>query len=629
MAEPSPRRISRRDVLRGLLLGSAGLVGVAACGVPSSGKPHIDGDGPAAGLQVGSNANAVVADPAGITDPQLFVRTFLTALAGPSDDQSRAAAIAFAKKFLTPEAQNAWQADPKQLTIVRATVGAPAYGEDTKIIVDLQQVGQLTAGGWVNPTPLAATKAEFHLVQQGPSGWLISSLPQTLTNNLLLSSDGLSTLYQPHLVYYWDAAPTSGGGGVPDGLVPDLRYLPLVGLKAEQQPTQIVNWLISGPSEWLAPAVTALPANTSLVLPNVGKSENSWVVDFANLPDNVDPARVASQLQWSLRPNFTEPVTVQIASQDKSIDPNNYMNANLADSPARAAAADPTRYFVVGGQVREAQSPYPVPPVFAKVNDTGLVSAAISRDLRCGAVVVKAGKGGKHQLRIGRRVNDAAQDADLTVVEVPGGASISRPVWLNLSTPRLLCASDNQLFSVVLGAQRAVQVPVAIDGGSSLPVTAFSVSPDGRRIALISGGRAAVAPLTFTADTVIVGTPYFIDSGGLTDLTAVAWSRVHCLTLAGKVPDAFGLVEVNLDGAISTTTYSRRFTSPVTQLVCSPPLPSSFKGLGGPGPIMVESQGSAWDNGGPMSYTPPPSDQPSGTTPQPSNATPIAPFYAD
>ncbi len=619
--------LSRRSVLRGLLLGGAGAATLAACGVPSAGKPHVDGDGPS-GYEGSRNDNMKPPSPVGITDAQDFVRTFLTALAAPSDEQSRSAAIANARTFLTAAAQDEWQAGPTQLTIVRVvSIGKPAFASaGVTVTVDMVPVGQLTAGGWVSPAPGNPTTAQFQLVHNdiGSAGisWRIDApLPPALANSLLLSSEGLSApRYYPQLVYYWDAGNA--------GLVPDLRYLPSVGLKLEQQPTQIVNWLIKGPSEWLEPAVTPLPAGTSLKLPNVAmdKTSNSWVVDFANL-QNVDPARVAGQLQWSLRPRL---VHLQIAEQDKPADPSRFLDANLADGPA-LPGVNPVPYFIVAGQVRQGTFPYDIPPLFAKVNDPSLVSAGASRDLRLGAVV-KSQKGNRFRLQVGQLpAGDSGQGADFADVALETtGATMSRPVWLNLASPRLLVAADGALFSVSPGGQWA---KVPIDGGFSFQVSAFAVAPDGRRIALVSDRRPAVAALTFTTDTVVVGTPRFIDAGGLTELTAVAWSRVHCLALAGRPgPDSYGLVEVTLDGAVAASLSTGLFDRRVTQLAACPPLPSRTMGL--PGPIVVQTESTALQvqggNAEQMTYQPAtPATPAPGTTPGPGQATAHHPFYLD
>lgn len=635
MAEGPDRVLARRTLLRGLLLGAAGvagLSGVAACGIPGSGKPHIDGDGPTSAGQNDGSADHEPPSPGSTSDPHDFVRTFLTAIAGPADEASREAAVENVRSFLTPAAQKQLQVDSKQVTVVRVVaISKPAFSTSTtKVTVDLVPVGQLTSGGSVSPVLGSQARAEFNLVRNDsdPSAnttWHIDApLPAPFATSLVLSSEGLAALYQPQLIYFWDAP--NGAG-----LVPDLRYLPSVGLKHEAQPTQIVNWLVGGPSTWLLNAVSPLPGSTVLQPGNVVKDPKTgiWVVDFATLQD-VDLAHVAAQLRWSLEPRFTTPIRLRIAGQDRAVDFDKYEDSNLANTPSRAA--DPVGYFVVNGQVRRSDAPNDIPPVFAGINDTSVVGASLSRDRRLGALV-HSQKNSAYALSIGQLAGDSG--ADFRTVNLGAGkiTSLSRPVWLPAPAPgpRLLVAANNALYTVNVAGEAT---PVPVESGYERPVSAFAVSPDGRRIALISEAKVMVAPLTYTQESAAVGRPYEIDAGGLQEPSALAWSRVHCLLVGGRLPgeDKYSLVEVSLDGAIASTPVG--FGSRITQVASYPPIPRA--GLQQPGPIMVQTLNSgSWqvfrDNPLPLRYEPAKvNPSPSGGGAQPPNQNvPSYPFYQD
>ncbi len=632
MAEPRDNPLmGRRTLLRGLLLGG-GLAGLAACGVPGHSSPHIVGAGPSPGGPDASRIRDSPTKPDNIRDPQDFVKAFLTAVASPPDDLPRGQAIDNARSFMTVAARAKWQPDAKQINVVRlVNVSSPAVtSTGQSVTVEMVTVGQLGANGFVAPPAQFAgsTQATFALVRNAdPTSdiiWLLDGpLPAPLANNLLLSADGLSSLYGAHLVYFWDLTGTAG-------LVPDLRYLPYVNLAEGLQPTTIVNWLINGPSDWLAPGVTALPS-IRLVLPNVARDpadNTAWLVNFVSL-QGADPAHVAAQVRVSLLPNVLEPVEVKVGSQDKLVDGTDLMKLNLADKTFRPA--DPVGYFVVNGQVREIVPPYNIPPVFSKVTEPGMASASMSRDLKLGAFVRQAN--GRCTLSIGRLKDDGAEvTGTFQDTQLSTSGAMSRPVWLASSPARVLVAANNALYSVDLSGQ-ATQV--AINGSVDMSVSAFSVAPDARRIALISGGRVAVASLTFTAETVAVGPPSVIDSGGLTELTAVAWSRVHWLALAGRSVDGRqGLLEVSVDGALSQAISSPAFGSKVTQLASYPPLPS--RGLTLPGPIMVQTLNSgarqvSQNNADLLVYNPPiPSPSPSaGANPPANHDIPLSPFFLD
>src|SRR5207302_7768165 len=124
------------------------------------------------------------------------------------------------------------------------------------------------------------------------------------------------------------------------------------------------------------------------------------------------------------------------------------------------------------------------------------------------------------------------------------GGDWSRPAWLPL-TKRLLVAVDGGL------------VAVSGSGAASAPlltgVSAFAISPDGYRLAVVRRGALEVYPLRDDGDQPTLGTtsPRVLDAG-LADLTAVAWSRLDRLVVAGRSGAQYRLAEVTVDGAIST-----------------------------------------------------------------------------
>ncbi len=633
MAEPTdrdPLRLGRRNVLRGLLLGGVGLTAVTACGVPSGTKPHVVGRGPSSG----PSGNQVAKDPPsplGIVAPKQFVEAFLTASAGKQDTDSLPAVLDNVRRFLTPAAAAAWQPGPS-ITVIRViNIGTPAQaGSASTITLDYVPVGQLTASGSVAPGPSGAQSVQLTLVPNdvnpgsGPS-WHIDTLPTPLASSLVLSSDGLENYYQAHLIYFWD------NGKEPNNfLVPDLRYVPLVGLQQEAQPTEIVNGLLAGPADLLGSGLTPLPSGAALQPRNVVKADGAWVVDFTAL-QGAEPVKIAAQVQLSLQPQFTEPIQLKIAGQPKPVDTTPLRSRNLADDASRTRGSE--GYFIVDGRVRETAFPHPVPPVFAPINDPTLHSASLSRDLQFGAVV-RADNQGRYRLSVGRRGSDGGEPSYVDVTGLPNGP-MCRPVWLPGTQARLLIVASNALYSVNLAGQVS-PITVDIDANPN-QVSAFAVGPDGRRIALISGGQVYLSVLSSPADNPTLGSPRRIDSGGFTELTAVAWSRVNRLALAGKPRGEakYGLTEVSVDGAVKGELYSLLFNSRVTQLVGNPPTTGSA--LTEPGPVMVQTLTSGSSrvvglSASPLKYTPAAtaSPNPTGTASAPTSpSAPINPFYVD
>jgi hypothetical protein len=132
---------------------------------------------------------------------------------------------------------------------------------------------------------------------------------------------------------------------------------------------------------------------------------------------------------------------------------------------------------------------------------------------------------------------------------------MSRPVWINRPSVQALVVADGRLYSApppVPGSTaevEAVNLPLPAD--LPRPVTALSVSPDGRRIAFIAGGQVVIAPLKLDNPiTVGEASPSTIR----TDLAvqkAVAWSAETKLLVGGTpVKDTKNaLFEITINGA--------------------------------------------------------------------------------
>src|SRR2546423_2627141 len=116
-------------------------------------------------------------------------------------------------------------------------------------------------------------------------------------DGMLLSTEGLTKLYEVHPIYFW--------ASVNRKLVPDLRYLPR-SLDQAKRPTEVVNWLLAGPSKWLQPAVVPMPGTIELKgsVTSIGqRADSPLVVNLtAKAASELDylPA-LMTQVRWSLR----------------------------------------------------------------------------------------------------------------------------------------------------------------------------------------------------------------------------------------------------------------------------------------------------------------------------------------
>ncbi|WP_203915722.1 LpqB family beta-propeller domain-containing protein [Rugosimonospora africana] len=565
--------VDRRQVLRVIALGGAALAVPAACGLPSGGRPIVDGPAPTAGPGgSGSDLKAPVAEDA--TDPGALVKNFLGAVAGKLDVETDfGKANARAKAFLTAKAQRTWPS-ASQVTVVRVVDGptsSAGLAGETFVDVTLQPVGQLSSG-FVDPSsipmppPTVGLRFTVVLNEQAPGSYLIDEIAPRTANafpltGMLLDSGGLDgQWYQPQLVYFWST------DNARKGLVPDLRYVPMVGLTRESQRTEIVNWILGGPSNLLGNAVANnLYAGISLLGPSlVAPDSNGLLINLSAAPQGLTSQQVMDQLRWSLRPTFYEgPVRLQENSQNVKADGSSdmYLKSNLADEPYRKG--DETAYCVVGGVVREVTDPDQLPQALTNVNrdNRNVRYAALSGDHPYAALV----KTDNH-LYVGGVYRDNTEP--VFVRSELEGTAWTRPVFLPADDPVVMVAVDGRLYRVDLQGKKT-EVSVI-----ESPVTAFSVAPDGHRIAVIAGGSAWVCALRVDGQDISAGPPRYIASG-LSGLTGIAWSRLDRVLIAGRGTTAnYQLAQATIDGAVAET-WPVAFSYKITQVVALPRLPST------------------------------------------------------
>lgn len=620
----------RRQVLRALLLAGAGIALPAACGVPSGGRPVVDGNGPAydpgGGQQQGEPPN-----PANASTPTALVELFLAAVSGPLEtSEQQAAATQRARSFLTREAARSWQpVNSSKVTVVRVgNLTNATGGRDVTVYCTLQPIGLFDGPtGEVVQSPdldTAPVPAQFTVVpNDAQSGFLISEIrADPVQSGLVLSTAALDEQYfTPQLIYFWDINHRA--------LVPDLRYVPRAGVPQSQQRADIIRWLIGDPSDLIAPVTSAniIPDGTSLPLPNVVTESDRLVVNLTGVFQAADLGKVMSELRWSLNPLYpldSGRIELQIASRPQQVDGT--AEPYLADNPADAGFRDPDPrpYCVVSGQVYPVESGYAVPPVLANIGRP-VAQAAVSRDRQQAALVCAAGKN-ESRLWLGlANKTDGASYLDAGLV----GTQWSRPAFLP-SGRRVLVAVDGRLYVVAAA-------------GSFTPlldnVVAFAVAPDGYRFALIGQGNGArgtvgawVGVLREVAGRLTVTGLRALDPG-LTGLRAVAWTRLDRVLIAGGTAGEYRLAEVTIDNAIQTAWTGRPFRLPISSVVAYPKLPSQPTGSG---PVMVQTDNGAFRvftsaDPAPLEFaatsgSPRPSTSPSGA---PAAQTPTAPFFVD
>jgi hypothetical protein len=346
------------------------------------------------------------------------------------------------------------------------------------------------------------------------------------------------------------------------------------------------------------------------------------VVNLTGAFQGADLGKVMSELRWSLQPAYplsSGPVVLEVASRPLQVDGSS--TPYLPDNPADAETRDlePQPFCVVGGRVTAVESGYAVPPVLTDSTRT-IVQAALSRDrLQCAFLSTD------RRLWLGQ-----ATKAGGVLYSDSGlfwNKTWSRPAFLP-SGKRVLVVIDGALWTAGVGGSLKVY-----DG-----VTAFAVSPDGYRIALVYGGVVAVAALRDSgASLTVVGREKHSLDPGLKDPSGVAWTRLDRVLVSGTLVDGggYGLAEVSIDNAIQTN-WTSTFRNRISSVVAYPRLPSQ---LPGSGPALVQTTDNTGKNEAFRVFAtsqPRPLDAQQSPSPSPSSSgapvlppAPTAPFFVD
>lgn len=229
---PAAARTTVVALLVGLLLALTGCVQV-----PTSG-PAEKVEGPPPPCQ--NCVNVEVAPPAPGDTAKQVVQGFLRATAIYQPNYT------VAKQFLTTTAAETWSSEDG----ARIYTGVPTASGRSKVVLDGRLEGSLTSHrSYISrDEPL---KLDFGVVKENGE-WRISTPP----NGLMIDHYSFSRFYSTYDLYF------IGNGST---LVPDPIYLPNLPSQANVV-SVLMKALLQGASDWLLPAVTtALPADTDSV----------------------------------------------------------------------------------------------------------------------------------------------------------------------------------------------------------------------------------------------------------------------------------------------------------------------------------------------------------------------------
>ena len=552
----------------------AGAFLLSGCGIPRETGVIIDGPVAERDAQGGGTGERTPYPPGAAKTDEELVRYFLQAAAGDVSS----APERLRRFLLRPDT---WQPGTT-ITVVR--VGRirtiQPVGQTSQVEVPMQPVGRLTPAGYVVPVVEPEITHTFRVVSREPTEAqrYIENPP---SNVMYLDSTALTEWYVPVSIYFWDSTGNY--------LVPDLRYLP-ASVPQPARPTQIVRWVLDGPSEWLQPAVQRLPDGIDL-RDNAVKDGDRLVINLsAKAAEVKDPERLLTQLGWSLRDTYRGPVVLQIERQPKA---EGTTDADLSANRA-AVLGEPIAYCVVAGTIlpgkgEECLRGADLPVGLAPDLNRKVQSAAITRDGRRAAVVQAVGNG---RAQVVASKLDSATGRTVSSLVGTFDGPVGRPVWLAFPgepVERGLIPIHGELHEFQAGSTGTSRVD--IQGLSELPnITAVAVAPDGRRIAIVSGGHVYVATVGIVAGKVSLGPPRRLVSS-ISGIVGVGWSRQDRLVVGGKTGDSAAIAELSVDGGIEEMFRSKLEPLEITSLVAFPNSPAQKS----PGLVKIQANGTAWN----------------------------------
>ncbi|MEV0268682.1 LpqB family beta-propeller domain-containing protein [Hamadaea sp. NPDC050747] len=599
--------MDRRTLLRLAGLGAV-TGGLSACGIASHDGIVVDGAGPA---PVGAASGTPVRRPTwspGL-DEKALIRDFFYQ---PAGDDGPEPARARCRNYLGGEMRSTWKPG-NEITVVwldqeQFDAASPISRDDSVVVrVEFYALGRLTAKGLTALPTTQLITADFWVTPRSKNGndKVITKIEYKsgdtgdIKNTMLLSSFALSQLYDYRTLYFFSATATKE-------LVPDARYV----YKSPDGPLhrKTVELLAAGPSDWLADIVTQ-PLDMKLK-DSPTTDDGKIVVNLSQFdikdPDLFDP--LVAQLSWALLPEVktittrdASPIQIKVESVVKADAGKPYKSYNAA-----AARHSANRLFAVAdGKVRRIRLREDVDPAVTFLDGTTpnqnqgiewaacLASKNAPEDI--GALAVVRIENGRPKLITYPRTDSSSEGRQIRFGSQP--EKILRPIFVDREN--LLAVADGALYhvrtTVDTGPQRIV-IP-----GISGPITAFALSPEGRRLAVIAADRLFLVALNreLEGDKISAADIRRVPTVP-TNLTGVGFTGEAWLAISGlHRGNAAIIMEISLDGGLIGRsggqfwlTY-RNFPS-ITSLMAYPDNPDPERG-GGVGRVVYTANNSAYE----------------------------------
>lgn len=513
-----------------LLVGVLALAGLTGCvQVPTAGPiERVPGQ-----AEVCQNCIDVeVAPPATGAAPREVVADFLRATRTYQPNYSTA------RQYLTAAVADSWRPEER----VSVYDDSSLVGDDDSAMFGGRLVGEVG----IDRT-YAAKGGELEWnpeLRQENGEWRISNPP----TGLIIEDFYFERFYAPYAVYFVVNNAS---------LVPERIYLPIQRNPANLASTLMIA-LLDGPSAWLAPAAaSAIPMGTSLSVASVpitnGIAEvplNEAVLDLSDQ----QRSQMAAQIVYTLRQvSGVKGVLITVNSQTFRV-PEADQSSQVIPFDAFSRELDPVPfvtdqlYAVKDGRVQLVTTPDETPGLLPMPGRLGQGDY----DVESLAVSVN-GTGVAAVTGNGRELQRAATDTGEVRAIRTGLTEMLRPQFTRYEELWTIGVRDGrqQLWR---SSPDQEDVAVPVEGGGR--ITAFRISPDGARIALVrqrGGGHELVLARIIRAEKVTVDgwrTVNLTQVGRaqITRIADVAWLDANDLLLLGATAEkALDPVRVSAD----------------------------------------------------------------------------------
>ena len=481
------------------------LVSLTGCAtLPVSGPVRIGPD-----LEPPSDSTSFYYSPAtpvdGANESEILAG-FLAAGTAPQND------YAIAREYLSESIRASW--NPNQELLIQKSTPQVTFTESGIAFVEVEVTARVDANGRYEELPAGSTRTLEYALSDQAGQVRISSAPDVT----IVIRPVFDVVFRSYSVYFLDQSKSA--------LVPELRWFPANPATG----TKLVNALLAGPSDWLKPAVvSAIPTGTVLSLDAVTVQEEVALVDLsarALVASLSDRALMKAQLVATLSqlPTITK-VAISIERSAQDI-PDSELSVKFGPNGTMVALGEDGLKAVSGAATDE------IPAGASFFGSREVTNLALSASTS----------------KIAASTSNGVFETSL---DNPGAA-------VKFLDPRttLTAIQYDQLGKLwlVSGSQVSVDSkPLSASWLSGQSISAFALSPEGSRAAMIVGQGASSQVLLTSVIRNQAGTPIELASpitlvAELSNPTLVSWFDQVTLSIFTSQSDSSNVTLVEIGG---------------------------------------------------------------------------------